>query len=63
MLSLDNIRSYLSKRHQRVKMSNTFSDREEIKSGVPHGSVLGSLLYDVFIHDIFLFVRCTNICY
>ena len=55
-------RSNLFKIHQRVKVNSTFSDGQEIKSEVPQGSVLGRLLLNVFINNIFLFVRCTNIC-
>ena len=54
-------RSNLFKIHQRVKVNSTFSDGQEIKSGVPQGSVLGRLLLNVFINNIFLFAGCTNI--
>ena len=46
--ALQLIRSYLFKRHQRVKVNSTFSDWKEIRFGVPQGSVLGPLL---FIHS------------
>ena len=62
MDALQLLRSYLSKRHQRVKVNSTFSDWKEIGFGVLQGSVLGPLLFNVFVNDIFLFVRCTTIC-
>ena len=43
-------------------MNSTFSDWKEVRFGVPQGSVPGLLIFNVFVNDIFLFIRCTNIC-
>ena len=51
--SLRIMESFLSNRQQRTKINNAFSRYSEIIYGVPQGSTLGPLLFNVYICDIF----------
>ena len=58
------MQSYLSSRHQRVKLGTAFSTWDGVLRGVPHSSVLGRTFFNIFINDLaYAITRCRIISY
>ena len=56
------IRSYLSNRHQRIKLGSVFSSWTQATIGVPQDSILVPLLFNIFLNDLLLINLRSNVC-
>ena len=48
--------SYLKRRTQNIKINNTHNVFQVLLSGVPKCSILGPLLFNIFINDLYLWI-------
>ena len=55
------VHEYLLNKKQRTRINNSYSTWTEIVFGVPKGSTLGPLLFNIFLADLFFTVNSTDI--
>ena len=59
--SLNLLLDYLSFRKQRTKVGSSYSIWSNIRRGIPQGSILDPLLFNIFINDIFMIIEQSDI--
>ena len=54
--SVSLLKSYLSNRKQQIKINGILSSWADIQKEVPQGSIVGPILFNIFINDILFFL-------
>ena len=52
--------SYLAEQKQRTRINQAYSSWKEILFGIPQGSILGPIIFNIFLTDLFLALKDIN---
>ena len=58
---LSGFHSFLTKQYQRVMLNGSFSEWLPVRSGMPQGSVLGPLLFLLYVDELYKITQHSNI--
>ena len=61
-LSITLVNGYLRFRKQKKKIGTSYNDWANVTRGIPQRLILGSLLFNILINDVFLFIEKSDIC-
>ena len=56
-INLKLFHSYFSNRKQRVKIGSAIREWIDILTGIPQSSILGPLIFNIFINDLIMFIE------
>ena len=59
--ALSYVMTYLTDRKQSTRLNNFYSTFQLILSGVPQGSILGPILFNIFFNDFLYFIKTANV--
>ena len=52
----------MSNRKQRIRINNVFSSWRDLILGMPQGSIRRLLLFNIYLNDLFFFLKDVGIC-
>ena len=53
--------SYLKRQKQTVQINNTYSIFQSLLSGVPQGSIISPILFNLLINDLFMYIKNSDL--